>query len=543
MSREPETPRRHSLRMTAVHSTRASTGSHAAGAQNTRPAQPYGKVRSRSIVLQHGGAARSTMRPSEAEKLTLPNVRQTDLKSLRVTYETTLRATPAQTILASAEAKGLAPEAVRRHAKKITRELSRVGKGGLSARAGSRRASAFRAESPWDSEFDWDGESGEDGDSPPDGETSSQLEYFAYQLALTAAEDDEQSLAAILTPVESFAHTPQQLVELIREVLAKSEHDTEAFDRFVDNVLEGAEFKSDAKEAFADQIRKHRNDDEKLMELFVEAQGLPSFAGPEGMRAKERLVESLRDKIRENQAEASGKGQRADKALSAMVAFNTALVAAASSDPNAFEQMYMELVKVQRTFPATLKLLAIHFLSTLKTTIERLLEAISADMNAATPTRDHDDLLRLWATATLISQMTMGLTLEASLQMLGALMKTLPEQRIPLDIVKSLTGLLDIIDSANASSTHFDRLAQSVGVAPGAPTAVFLNGMLAIMRQLPEKAFTDGKARRGIQSAAEDAASYAADREDELNEQEQEKAKAKAAEAGQDTLEKLGGKA
>jgi hypothetical protein len=511
--------------MAIVHSTRVTTKQHsdsAARAQHDRQAKAYLQAQARTMALQHKGVARSRMRPPEADRRTLPPVRLTDLKSLRVSPESPLRPTPAQTILASVQAAGLSLVAVRRLAVKITRELARDHKGGVGAKTGARRGSAFRPESQGDTDFDWDGESGPGSDSSRDGESSGELEYVAYQLALTAAEGDAASLAAILSPVDSAAQTPQQLAEFVRDILAKSDGDV--FDLFVKDVLRDTGATSQEQEDFADAIRlwnTRKGSDDELMALFSGALKLPSFKGPDGKKTQERLQERLGERIRETQAEASGKGQRAEKALATVVEFNISPEAADAADPKAFKRMYVEVVKEERSFAAMLKLLARNFLSTLKATIGHLLKALAADMEAIAPSRHKEDLLHLWATATSISQLTMGLTLEGQLQKLNSLMQTLPQQQQrPLDIAKALTGLLDIIEALDTPTSHkFEQLAKDLGVAKGAPTNVFLNGILGIVRLLPEKAFKD-KGRTAIQNAAQEAASKAAD--DEMDELENE---------------------
>lgn len=87
-----------------------------------------------------------------------------------------------------------------------------------------------------------------------------------------------------------------------------------------------------------------------------------------------------------------------------------------------------------------------------------------------------------------------------------------------VDVGKLLVGLVDILAGTNAMSSQFERLARDLGIAEGAPTVVFLNGVKKILRGLPDKVFEDKHARLAMVDAVQDALDAAIDVEEEMNE-------------------------
>jgi type III secretion system TyeA family effector delivery regulator len=87
----------------------------------------------------------------------------------------------------------------------------------------------------------------------------------------------------------------------------------------------------------------------------------------------------------------------------------------------------------------------------------------------------------------------------------------------PLDANRLLAGIVDIIAGGNALAMQFERLARELGVAPGEPTIVFLSGIKKILRELPEKAFTDKNARLAMVDAVQDALDQAIEAEENMD--------------------------
>jgi hypothetical protein len=239
-------------------------------------------------------------------------------------------------------------------------------------------------------------------------------QYMALWLARAALAEDlhEDAATALLTPVEGEAHTKEELADLLREKLAASEHEEDAFEHFMDEVLEDVELTSEERSELSDKLRDARNDDDLLMDLMRDAQKLSVLGrdardlSPQEREANARQREALRhqidDAIQELDAESTGKGQEV------LASFNTAPVAAGTADPQAFRQMYKEIVAVSRSFASTLKVLVTRFPpEVLKETVGAMLKALAADMDAATPSRD---LRRLGAVVEHIGNMTVSRT-------------------------------------------------------------------------------------------------------------------------------------
>lgn len=89
-----------------------------------------------------------------------------------------------------------------------------------------------------------------------------------------------------------------------------------------------------------------------------------------------------------------------------------------------------------------------------------------------------------------------------------------PERRV--DANRLLTGLVDIIAGGSAMSSQFERLGRELGVGKGPQAIVFLTGIKKILRQLPEKAFTDKNARFAMVDAVQDALDAAIEEEEQM---------------------------
>jgi type III secretion protein W len=90
-----------------------------------------------------------------------------------------------------------------------------------------------------------------------------------------------------------------------------------------------------------------------------------------------------------------------------------------------------------------------------------------------------------------------------------------PDRQI--DANRLLSGLVDILANGNAVATQFERLGRDLGISEGAPAVVFLSGVKKILRELPEKAFTEKHARIAMVDAVQDALDQAIETEESMN--------------------------
>lgn len=84
-----------------------------------------------------------------------------------------------------------------------------------------------------------------------------------------------------------------------------------------------------------------------------------------------------------------------------------------------------------------------------------------------------------------------------------------------VDPNRLLAGLVDILANGNALASQFERLARDLGISAGAPTVVFLSGVKAILRELPDKAFVEKHARIAMVDAVQDALDDAIETEED----------------------------
>jgi type III secretion system TyeA family effector delivery regulator len=69
---------------------------------------------------------------------------------------------------------------------------------------------------------------------------------------------------------------------------------------------------------------------------------------------------------------------------------------------------------------------------------------------------------------------------------------------------------------------QFERLARELGITEGPQLILLLSGMKKILRELPEKAFTDKNARLAMVDAVQDALDKAIEAEENMQDDGQE---------------------
>ncbi|RYX93972.1 MAG: TyeA family type III secretion system gatekeeper subunit [Comamonadaceae bacterium] len=85
----------------------------------------------------------------------------------------------------------------------------------------------------------------------------------------------------------------------------------------------------------------------------------------------------------------------------------------------------------------------------------------------------------------------------------------------PIDTARLVKAMVELLAAGNAPGLHFARLALDMGLPAGAPTINFLSGVKKILRDLPDKAFTEPKARLALVDAVQDALDDAIEAEEE----------------------------
>lgn len=88
-----------------------------------------------------------------------------------------------------------------------------------------------------------------------------------------------------------------------------------------------------------------------------------------------------------------------------------------------------------------------------------------------------------------------------------------------IDAGKLVIALVELLAAGNAPGLHFERLAKDLGLPAGALTINFLSGIKKILRDLPDKAFTEPKARLTLVDAVQDALDDAIEAEEEALEE------------------------
>ncbi|WP_048439640.1 hypothetical protein [Caenimonas sp. SL110] len=341
-------------------------------------ARASGTWRGQAFTLAPAGAAKAATQAHESAMQSLATTQSRDLSSRRVAAEAAFKRMPAGEVLQRASTMGVDLRRVRSGARDI---LS----GNQGAARGGRSGSAAR--------------------------------YMSLQLAAASMEDNisEEAATAMLTPVKSQAHTPQDFSELLRH----SANDDEEFQHFLEDILSGLDITADDAKELGDKLKQARNDDEKLMKLLAKVQNLPQPPRETSAIERERIRQRIHDELREF--------ERSNEGAMVLASFNAAPVAATTAEPASFLDTYTELVTVPRTFAGALKvLLQRHRIDTLEALLSDLKKALGDDLSAATPSHD---TRRLGAVLTDLGNMVLSSSLIESVAELVDLMRRIERKQ------------------------------------------------------------------------------------------------------------------
>jgi len=210
-------------------------------------------------------------------------------------------------------------------------------------------------------------------------ENESEEWLAALHIALSVeASGSEEEKTAALTPFGE-GHSKEELAALIREQISgDSELSDEAY-QFLDDVLGNAS--GDEEEEFVIALRQA--DDDQMMKLLRDKQGLASAFGEASEPSDEDVLDEIREAIEQYQAESTGEGQQA------LIGFNIAPAIAGAPDYDMLKAVYKELVAVARTWVETMQLLLARFdVDRIEEVTVDLQKAHAADIDAATPSHD-----------------------------------------------------------------------------------------------------------------------------------------------------------
>jgi type III secretion system TyeA family effector delivery regulator len=85
-------------------------------------------------------------------------------------------------------------------------------------------------------------------------------------------------------------------------------------------------------------------------------------------------------------------------------------------------------------------------------------------------------------------------------------------------VVPALRGLWSRLAQKNIMAISFERMAKELGITDDQRMVVFLQGIMAIIRKLPDKAFAEDKGRQKLLAAIQDALDEIIDRLEQAEE-------------------------
>jgi hypothetical protein len=243
-----------------------------------------------------------------------------------------------------------------------------------------------------------------------DNESEEWLAALHIALAVEASGSNEENTAA-LTPFGE-GHSKQELAALVREQLSEDGELSDEAEQFLDDVLGDAS--AEDEEEFVIDLRQA--DDNQMMKLLRDKQGLSSAFGEPGRTPDEQEINTIREAIEQYQAESTGEGQQA------VLGFNIAPAIANAPNRDQLKAFYKELVKIARTWIETMQLVLTHFgADEIDSVSADLQKALAFDEKAGLPSHEP---VRLGALMdhmqnTKLMRTVLGMAIELKRQMNG----------------------------------------------------------------------------------------------------------------------------
>ena len=256
----------------------------------------------------------------------------------------------------------------------------------------------------------------------------------------------------------------------------------------------------------AQMLKSLRNDVRKLAEFLRRAQGAPG--APDAGR--DALRDSLHGAIHELDL-LDGDAIRGS--------YNALDAAADGPDPDTFLDAYQDLTADSAEFTAVLRNMLKHYpIQELGKQLDRTKKALGDDLRADQSSREKAHLSAILKG---ISNMHLSSSLLMMVEQFGENLAgaTRAAGGAPgrADGGVLMRELIDVIDTRHAHSGHFNQLLASLGISNLQESIVALQGIKAILREMPDRIYADDKVLPSLLRAAQEALDEAILREEAAN--------------------------
>lgn len=346
-----------------IHVANTASAAYARNEHNASTAAPQAKLRAGPTgKLQPPGTAVQVMTPQGYGLQGLPAIPERSVLSRRVVTVQAFRAKAPEDVLQRAQILGVTPQTVRNGARALL--------------AGRKPATTGNARV----------------------DKAGYLSHL-YAAALLEEGVSEDDTAARLAHTGNQSFTAKQFAEEYQRLSVASDPEgIKKFKEFVENILAGLDTTADdvggdRAEDLKKELEKARDDEEKLIGILRTAQGLESMDGGKGQQARgtESRVVSREDRRKELQYAIEVFETEELQGGEVVAGYNAARVAATTSDPEGFTEVYAEMVSKPLKMIEAMQLFARKFgdrIDELMANVGKLQQARADDLNSFPPSRD-----------------------------------------------------------------------------------------------------------------------------------------------------------
>jgi type III secretion system TyeA family effector delivery regulator len=254
----------------------------------------------------------------------------------------------------------------------------------------------------------------------------------------------------------------------------------------------------------AEELQALRGDARRLAEALRRRMGGAGSINP----ARESLAESVHDALHElelRQGDAIRRGYRA------------AETAAETEEPARFLEAFHDLASEEAGFANVLRALLRHYpAEKLGEELSTMKKALGDELAAVNSARDD---VRLRVILQDISHMHLSTSLlmmvEQFRENCAGAARAAGYAARPIDSGMLMRELIDVVDTPMVQPRHFEGLLKTLGIAGDRESIVALQGMMAILREMPDRIFRDAGSLPNLLKAAQQVLDAAILREEE----------------------------
>jgi type III secretion system TyeA family effector delivery regulator len=302
-----------------------------------------------------------------------------------------------------------------------------------------------------------------------------------------------------LNQLPEFAHRHADPEKLARDIIEAGD-DPE----LVAALVSGLEGMGGSPQQIAAALKPLRSDARKLADHLRRRLGGAGSINED----REDLLEKLQDGLRELELKEGDTIRRSHRAAEA---------AADSEDPARFVDAFHDLIREDPGFSKVLRALLKHYpADKLGAELDNMKKALGDELAATTSLRDatrlhviHKDLSNMHLSTSLL------IAVEQCRDNCAGAAREAGYEAKPIDTGLLMRELIDIVDTQLVQPRHFEGLLKTLGIGGVQESIVALQGITAILREMPDRIFRDSNSLLTLLKAAQQVLDAAILREEE----------------------------